>query len=248
MICALLLGREGSSGFPRKNVHPVLGRPLVAYPLLAAKGAASVDRVYLSTDSPALKQIGVDYGARIIDRPAHLASKTALGEDAYAHGYATIATELATEGEQVELMVLLFANAATVAPPAIEEGVDVLRRNPEYDSAVTVSCYNMWSPLRARKIGDDGLLHPFVPFETFGDPRTLNCDRDSQGDVWFADMGVSIVRPRCLENLHDGLLPQKWMGQRIYPLKQWGGLDVDYEWQIPLVEHWLRAHGVQAAG
>jgi len=248
MICALLLGREGSSGFRRKNVYPVLGRPLVAYPLLAAKGAASVDRVYLSTDSPALKQIGVEYGARIIDRPAHLASKTALGEDAYAHGYAHIARELAAEGEQVELMVLLFANAATVSPAAIEEGVDVLRRNPGYDSAVTVSCYNMWSPLRARKIGDDGLLHPFVPFETFGDPRTLNCDRDSQGDVWFADMGVSIVRPRCLENLHDGLLPQKWMGQRIYPLKQWGGLDVDYEWQIPLVEHWLRAHGVQAAG
>jgi hypothetical protein len=24
-------------------------------------------------------------------------------------------------------------------------------------------------------------------------------------------------------------------------------LDVDYEWQIPLVEHWLRAHGVDAA-
>ena len=29
MICALLLGREGSSGFPGKNVYPVLGRPLV---------------------------------------------------------------------------------------------------------------------------------------------------------------------------------------------------------------------------
>ena len=28
-------------------------------------------------------------------------------------------------------------------------------------------------------------------------------------------------------------------------MKQWGGLDVDYEWQIPLVEHWLRAHGVE---
>lgn len=247
MICALLLGREGSSGFPGKNTYPVLGRPLVAYPLLAAAGAASVDRVYLSTDSPALKRIGAEYGARIIDRPPHLASKEALGEDAYAHGYQTIAAQLAEEGDEVELMVLLFANAATILPATIDEGVDVLRRNPEFDSAVTVSCYNMWSPLRARKIGDDGLLHPFVPFETFGDPKTLNCDRDSQGDVWFADMAVSIVRPRCLDHLHDGLLPQKWMGQRIYPLKQWGGLDVDYDWQIPQVEHWLRAHGIEGA-
>ena len=247
MICALLLGREGSTGFPRKNVYPVLGRPLVAYPLMAAAGAASVDRVYLSTDSPVLKKIAVEYGARIIDRPAHLASKTALGEDAYAHGYMVIREELAAEGREIELMVLLFANAATVTPVLIEEGVDALRKNPEHDSAVSVSCYNMWSPLRARRIGEDGLLHPFVPFETFGDPLTLNCDRDSQGDVWFADMGLSIVRPRCLENLHAGLLPQKWMGRRIFPLKQWGGLDVDYEWQIPLVEHWLRAHGVEPA-
>jgi hypothetical protein len=37
------------------------------------------------------------------------------------------------------------------------------------------------------------------------------------------------------------------MGRRIHPIKQWGGLDVDYEWQIPLVEHWLRAHGIEAA-
>jgi hypothetical protein len=61
--------------------------------------------------------------------------------------------------------------------------------------------------------------------------------------VWFADMGVSIIRPRCLEDLNYGLLPQKWMGQKIYPLKQWGGCDVDFEWQVPMVEYWLRKHG-----
>lgn len=247
MICALLLGRKGSEGFPNKNVYPVLGRPLVAYPLMAAAGASTVDRVYLSTDSPELKAIGLRHGARIIDRPAHLASKQALGEHAYVHGYHVIRDELMKDGETVEAMVLLFANAATLTADLIDQGVSVLREHPDVDSAVSVSCYNMWSPLRARRLGDDGLLHPFVPFETFGDPKTLNCDRDSQGDVWFADMGLSVVRPRCLEDLESGLLPQKWMGRRIYPLQQWGGLDVDYEWQIPAVEHWLKAHGVTPA-
>ena len=139
--------------------------------------------------------------------------------------------------------MLLFCNAATILPETIDAGIKVLQNNPDYDSAVTVSRYNMWSPLRARKVGADRLLHPFVPFEVFGDPKTLNCDRDSQGDVWFADMSVSIVRPSCLDHLDEGLLPQKWMGQRIYPLEQWGGCDVDYEWQIPQVEFWLRKHG-----
>lgn len=247
MICALMLGREGSIGFPGKNTYPVLGRPLMAHPLLAVKSSRSTDRIYVSTDSPRIKAIASEYGARVIDRPPELCTQQALGEDAYVHGYSVIKDSLAEESESIELMVLLFCNAATITGAVIDEGIEVLRANPEYDSAVTVSCYNMWSPLRARKIGSDGLLHPFVPFEQFGDPRTLNCDRDSQGDVCFADMGVSVVRPRCLEHLDQGLLPQKWMGQKIYPLMQWGGCDVDYEWQIPGVEYWLLRHGYTAS-
>ena len=126
-----------------------------------------------------------------------------------------------------------MCNAPAITAKTISEGIRILRSHPDYDSAVSVSRYNMWSPLRARKIDAQGLLKPFVPFRSFGDPKTLNCDRDSQGDVWFADMGVSIIRPRCLKNIKEGLLPQKWMGRKIYPLKQWGGLDVDYKWQIP---------------
>ena len=112
--------------------------------------------------------------------------------------------------------------------------------NPEYDSAVTVSKYNMWSPVRARKINSSGLLEPFVPLDRIGQLDAFNSGRDSQGDVWFADMSVSIVRPRCLSNLCEGLLPRRWMGKRIYPLKQWGGCDIDYEWQIPQAEYWLK--------
>ena len=242
MIAALLLGRKGSVGFPGKNTFPVLGRPLCAYPLISAVHADQVDRVYVSTDDEEIMKISRDYGAEIIVRPAELATKESLGEDAYLHGYRVILEQAHQKGDDVDLMVLLFCNAATVLAKTIDEGIRVLKDNPDYDSAVTVSCYNMWSPLRARRIGEDGLLHPFVPFEAFGDPRTLNCDRDSQGDVWFADMGLSVVRARCFEHIEEGLLPQKWMGQKIYPLKQWGGLDVDYEWQIPSVEYWLQKH------
>ena len=243
MICALVLGREGSAAFPGKNVLPVLNRPLMAYPLLAAQAAESVDRVYVSTDAPRIKAVAASLGARLIDRPARLATKTALGEDAFAHGYQMIKEELVRERESIELMVLLFCNAATITAGLIDQGVAALRAQPDADSAVTVSVYNMWSPLRARRLDADGYLKPFVPFEAFGDPATLNCDRDSQGDVYFADMSASIVRPRCLERLPDGLLPQRWMGRKILPLTQWGGLDVDYPWQVPQVEHWLRAHG-----
>lgn len=247
MICALMIGRDGSSGFPGKNLHPVLGRPLAAYPLMAAQAAPSVDAIYLSTDSPGLTEIALGYGAEIIDRPAYLCTNEALGEDALHHSYEVIRDQLAARGEELEILVLLMANAATLTTAQIEEAISVLRTRPDVDSAVTVSRYNMWSPLRARQVGDDGLLHPFVAFEVFGDPKTLNCDRDSQGDVLFADMGFSVVRPRCFDHMDDNLLPQKWMGNKIHPIHNWGGLDVDYEWQLPQVEFWLKAHGIVAA-
>lgn len=247
MICALMIGRAGSVGFPGKNIAPVLGRPLCSYPLMAARASQYVERLYVSTDSPEIEQIAQSFGAETIERPKELASSQALGEHVFVHGYQEIKRRLAAEGKQVELMVLLFANGATITAKLIDKGIEILHKDPTMDSAVTTSVYNMWSPLRARRINAEGCLVPFVPFETFGDPRTLNCDRDSQGEVHFADMSVSVVRPHCLDNLDDGLLPQKWMGQRIAPIRSWGGCDVDYEWQLPMVDFWLRKHGFSNA-
>ena len=244
-VYALILGRGGSTGFPGKNTHPVLGRPLMAYPILEAQKSSLVDAIYLSTDSEEIKSVGRGLGVEIIDRPPELATSAALAEDAFVHGWQEIEMRARNHGASVEVMVLLFCNAVTVTAEIIDQGVQILRDNPHIDSAVSVSRYNMWSPLRARRITADGVLQPFVPFEVFGDPASLNCDRDSQGDVWFADMGVSVIRPSCLENLSNGLLPQKWMGKRIAPIYSEAGFDLDYEWQLPMAEWWLKRHGWQ---
>lgn len=246
MNAALLIGREGSRGFPGKNLHPVLGRPMAVYPLLAARHARSIGATFVSTDSRRIAEVAVRYGAEIIERPLELATPEALGEYAFQHGCQVIRERLRARGESLDSLALLFCNGPTIVAETIDDAVRRLMSDATIDSVVTVSQYNMWSPLRARRETPDGFLEPFVPIETFGDPATLNCDRDSQGDVWFADMSLSLVRPRCLERLEEGLLPQKWMGRRIAPVKQWGGLDVDYEWQVPQVEFWLQAHGFTA--
>jgi CMP-N-acetylneuraminic acid synthetase len=238
MIAALILGRKGSIGLPNKNLYMVEGHPLAWYPIRAAKETNCIDRIFLSTDDDRLINIANEENIEIIKRPEYLCSSGALSEDAFYHGYMEICNRT---GNKPELMVLLFCNAVMVLPEMINEGVNVLRKNPDYDSAVTVSMYNMWSPLRARKINKEGLLDPCVGFDLFDtEAKDLNCDRDSQGNIWFADMGTSVVRVRNLENIEEGILPQKWMGKKIYPIKQYAGLDVDYEWQIPQVEWWIR--------
>ena len=240
--CALVIGRKGSKGFPGKIMYPVLGRPMSWYSINAARKSKFVDRIFVSTDSEKLKKLAKQQKVEIIDRPRKLATDKALGDNVFVHGYYEIKKIVEKKKEKINTMILLFANAPTITGELIDRGIKILNKNKFFDSAVTTSVYNMWSPLRARKLDKNKILKPFVPFSTFGNPKTLNCDRDSQGDVFYADMSVSVVRPYCLEKLKSGLLPQKWMGKKIAPIFSWGGCDVDYEWQIPMVEFWLRKH------
>ena len=236
MICSLILGRKGSLGFPGKNLHEINGHPLSWYPMQAAINVQEVERHFISTDDSKLMELGRSVGFEVIERPEYLATAEALGEDAYKHGYEIICN---TIGEKPELLVFLFCNAPTITPVQISRGIQMLRADPSADSAVTVSRYNMFSPTRARRISEDGFLQPYIPFEHHYNSDNINCDRDSQGDVWFADVAVSIVRPKNLENLKEGILPQKWMGKKILPIINEAGLDIDYEWQIGQVQWWL---------
>ena len=243
LICAVMIGRAGSKGFPGKNIAKILKRFVCEYPLIACKKSKYVKKIFISTNCPTISKVGKKYGATLLKRPNYLATNKALGEEVFRDAYIKIKKLLKLENKSVELIVLLMANAPTITGKLIDKGIKILKKNQSLDSAVSTSVYNMWSPLRARRLNKDNTLKPFVPFETFGNPKTLNCDRDSQGDVHFADMSVSIVRPHCLEKLESGILPQKWMGKKIAPIHSSGGCDIDYEWQIPMVEFWLKKQG-----
>lgn len=238
MIAAILVGRGGSVGIPKKNILPILNRPLMAYPLLAAQNSKSVDTVYVSTESKDIMDVATNYGAKIINRPPELATSEAILEDVFVHAYEHIKTQ---EKEDIELIILLMCNAVSVLPDTIDKGIEILRSKKDFDSAVTVSGYNMFTPIRARKIGEDGSLVPFVPFDQFN--FKIDSNRQKQDTVYFHDCGASVIRPKCLEKIDEGLLPQKWMGKKIYPLTQEGVLDVDYPYELPIAEYWLKTNG-----
>tara|TARA_A100001388_G_scaffold277091_1_gene266838 strand:- start:2722 stop:3453 length:732 start_codon:yes stop_codon:yes gene_type:complete len=236
---SICIGRKGSKGLPGKNTLKVMDHPMAYYPMQAAQKSKYINLRYLSTDDEQIADIGKKLNHQLITRPAELATSKALGEDVFYHTYMEILSK--TPEIKNYPIVLLFCNAPTISAKLIDEAIEILNDDENADSVVTVSKFNMYSPLRARKINpDNNFLQPFVPFETFGDPRTLNCDRDSQGDVLFANMSLSVVRPKCLLNMSQGLLPQKWMGKNIKPIFQEFGCDVDYSWQVPLVEEWIK--------
>ena len=47
MICALMIGRAGSRGYPGKNIKKILGKHLCEYPLMAAKKSKFIDKIYI---------------------------------------------------------------------------------------------------------------------------------------------------------------------------------------------------------
>lgn len=239
MIAALLIGRGGSRGVPGKNTMTVLGRPLMAYPILAARHSRYVERLFLSTDDAEIAAIGRAAGAELIERPPELASDAALVEDVVQHGYRAIIERAGP----IELLVLLFCNSASIPPGMIDEGVDYLRADPGLDSAVSVSRYNEYSPVRAMRVDDEGLLRNYVDVSSI---EGASCDRDSADDAWFCDCSLWVLRPRCIDPLSDRL-PFRWIGQRVRPMPQEGGLDIDQPHGVAQTEWWLREHGFTAS-
>lgn len=64
-VLALIPARAGSKGLPGKNIRPLHGKPLLAWPIAAAKASQYVDRVIVSTDSAEFAEIARAHGADV---------------------------------------------------------------------------------------------------------------------------------------------------------------------------------------
>ena len=71
MIPAILIGRGGSVGLPKK-CNASFGKTANGVPFLAAKNCKLIDKIYVSTDASEIKKVAKDLNAEIIDRPKNL--------------------------------------------------------------------------------------------------------------------------------------------------------------------------------
>jgi hypothetical protein len=230
VIVSLMLDLDDAVDFPG-NTGTALGRPLAAYPFLAARNTGEVRRYYVVTGSPAVKAVALQNDAVIIDPPPVHDAPDA--EAQLRKGLSFILDDLKTDKETVELLAVFFSNAPAVTGGLLEEGIDALRADATLDSAVSVSPFNRWNPFFAKgENASTHLLEPFVPGKA-----------DKRGDVWYPDWGVQVLRPKTVEAAAAGTPPFPWLGKKVLPLKQWGGGPIDYQWQIPSAEYWLKKHG-----
>ena len=87
MTCvAFIFARGGSKGLPGKNIKPLCGKPLLHYAIDVAKQVRKVQHIFVSTDNDEIASCAVTGGAKVIIRPAELASDTAPEWAAWQHG------------------------------------------------------------------------------------------------------------------------------------------------------------------
>ena len=85
-IVAIIPARCGSVRFPGKNIHPLLGKPLISHPIEAALGVPEVSRVIVSTDCEEVAEVAKIYGAEIpFLRPPELARARSQVVDSLVH-------------------------------------------------------------------------------------------------------------------------------------------------------------------
>lgn len=113
---AVIPARGGSKEIPKKNLQKVGGIPLVGRTILAAKGATTLDRVFVSTDSGSIADAASQYGAEIIVRPNEFSGDGASSEVALLHAVES----LMQQNIRVDVLVMLQCTSPFTTSAAID--------------------------------------------------------------------------------------------------------------------------------
>jgi N-acylneuraminate cytidylyltransferase len=151
---AIIPARGGSKRLPRKNIAPVCGRPMLAWPVEAALASGLFSEVIVSTEDAEIAAIAQEAGARIAARPAELATDTAPETLAYKHVLETLGPDAP------EYFCAIYPTALLVTPEdfirshaRLEEGADVVMSVSEYP-------LHPYKALEKKPDGFYGMVHP----------------------------------------------------------------------------------------
>lgn len=130
---AIIPARGGSKRIPEKNIQVFAGLPLLAHSILYAKqNEAIIDEIYVSTDNDEIKKIALQFGAKVIDRPASISGDLEPTITALKHVLESVGIK------DVENIVLLQPTNP-LRPQDLLNDAFKIYEEANYDSLFTVS-------------------------------------------------------------------------------------------------------------
>jgi D-3-phosphoglycerate dehydrogenase / 2-oxoglutarate reductase len=229
---ALILGKEENTAFNRFT-FPVLNRPVAKYTILAASHASKINEVYLSSDSAGLLKIGEDAKTVKIIRRISGSAATLTKEIKIAVGQIK-----SLSGSYPDCITILLANSPCITNDMIDNAVTFLEEHPQFDSVVTAMNRIEFSPNR--------LFH----FDNKNQFKLVPWREDVDRSAYFLDRRVMCIKVNTiLGSKNDSDYFESILGENIHPMIQQEGIwDIDYIWQVPLVERWLKQNGFTEYG
>lgn len=160
-VLAIVPARKGSKGLPLKNIRPLAGKPLLAWPIAAARASRHVDRVIISTDDQGFADIAVAHGADApFLRPAELASDAAPSIGFILHAVDT----LAEAGDRYDYVVLLEPTSPLTEGSDIDAALERLAAaDADADAIVGVTALATHHPAYAVRMSPGGAIEPLQP-------------------------------------------------------------------------------------
>lgn len=236
-IAALLTGR-GNNTLKDKNVLPVLGKPLLYYPAMAAKTCNLITDFYVSSDDEKILKVASDCGYKKIVRPVELAAPTSQHVDAIRHALGV----MKQDGVEPDILVVLLANSGIVKTEWIEESITQLLKDEALSASVPVLLEMDNHPYRSKRLREDGCL------DTWFDFRGKNISTNRQDlpmnfvlchNFWTLNLKNSLYSST------EGQQPWTFMGSNIKPIVVKESFDVHDEDDIRRTEKWLQEEGIK---
>lgn len=122
-VLVVITARAGSKGLPGKNSKILAGKPLIAWPILAAQQSRYVDHIIISTDGEHIAEIAKQYQVEVpFIRPQHLADDQATSFDVLEHAI----TFLANKKQTFDYLVLLEPTSPLTQGQDIDNALELL--------------------------------------------------------------------------------------------------------------------------
>jgi N-acylneuraminate cytidylyltransferase len=213
---AIIPARGGSKRIPGKNIRSFGGRPMIAYPIAAARACGLFERILVSTDSLVIAEVAKDCGAEVpFLRPPELAGDTVLTVPVLVHAL----DWLRHHGGEPDLFCCIYPTAPFLTAADLIAGHDLLLHSEAKSAfAVTTFPYPILRALRREPNGRVAMLWPEhqntrsqeLP-EAFHDAGQFYWFRTRpflQDRVLFTDHALPVVLPRW--RVQDIDTPEDW--------------------------------------
>lgn len=217
---AVIPARAGSKRIPGKNMRLLAGKPLIYHTFEAAKKCPKLDACLVTTDDPEIKQLALDFGFEVIDRPEELAGDLTLSSDVVSH----VLDELDDQGRHFDHLVLLQPTSPLRNAPHISACIEGFEGGP-HAAAISV-CSAEHHPYKMFKRGEGGELTPFQSAELLQQPY------QSLPRVYRQNGAIYVIKTEIFRKQEHFFAEPCFA----YEMDHAVSIDIDEEWDFQMAE------------